>query len=164
LYDTLGNEQKITAKAPLFAENPSGLELYIVPQPLQLTGKSSGYEPKLLHEGLLDYYGIKKADKGVAIILEAKGPMTDMGAQKGTVKIIDQIGNLVAGNIEMEFNPTRTGTVAGVAVWNAKNTKGRTVSAATYLAIVEVEVKFDGKSLSESYVYRKAIMVTLSSK
>jgi hypothetical protein len=163
VFDLEGNKQDLTVRAPLLADSyPFELDLYVVPQPMSLIKLGDKrYEPKDLNDNLADYYKIPSSmRKGVAIVLEAKGPITDVSLQKGVVKIIDQTGNLVTDEISMKFDMTDRGTVAGVAVWDGKNRSGRTIGAATYLAIVEVEVKFDDRDAKESRAYRRAIMVT----
>jgi hypothetical protein len=160
--DLAGNIQDLTVRAPLKLTNqyPSGLELHIVPQPLQLVKVGKSQEPKAINQNFLDYYGISESAKGVAIVLEAKGPITDPNLQRGMVKIIDNTGNAVTEEMEMKFVITPQGTVSGVAVWDGKNRSGRTVGAATYLALVQVEVKFDDREATESRAYRKVIAVT----
>lgn len=159
--DALGNMQDLTVRAPLILTNPypSDLEVFVVPQPLYMIKAGKGLEAKKLSQNFMEYYGIEGQDKGVAIVLEAKGPVTSLD-QRGVVKVIDQLGNAVTDEMEMKFVMTKRGTVAGVVVWDGKNKVGRNVGASTYLAIVEVEVKFDDRDAKEARSYRKIIAVT----
>jgi uncharacterized protein (UPF0212 family) len=117
----------------------------------------------------MDYYKIHpNNNKGIAIVVEADGPVSDTSAQRGLVKIIDQTGNIV-NEVEMRFvqieKGDRKGNVVGVAVWDGKNTANRTVGASTYLALVEVEIQYDypgSKPISGNQ--RKIIAVTSSGK
>jgi hypothetical protein len=165
VYDlSSGNEQKLTTMAPLRLSHPypMDLTLHIVPQPFSLTkhGKQ-GYDPRELDPDLSNYYGIPQGSKGVAIILEAKGSISDISAQKGKVRIIDKTGNVVRDLEQMKFDYTPKGSVAGVAIWDGKNHAGRTVGPASYLALVEVEVVFDDRPSKEARIFRKTIMVNI---
>ncbi|MCL1945700.1 MAG: hypothetical protein FWF51_00910 [Chitinivibrionia bacterium] len=141
-----------TTKAPLRSTRKGKYTLHIIPQPLRL----SNGEPKPLDEGLVSHYNLKY-NKGAAIILELDGA-TDTTIQKGKVAIIDPLGNVLT-EMTLAFVHTKGKTVAGVAVWNAKNIKGRNVGAGTYLAIVTGEIKYDNDAV-EQFSVKKPISVS----
>ncbi|MCL1947331.1 MAG: hypothetical protein FWF51_09335 [Chitinivibrionia bacterium] len=148
IKDELGNAQVETVFAPLELGGAydKKVEVLIVPQPLTMMGNG----PKDLDKNLLKYYGLEnesEMQKGVAIVVEAKGPLKE-GANSGYIKIIDQTGNAVTEKIAFKFHTNKEeGKVVGAAVWNGKNTAGRTVGASTYLALYEISIVFyDGKN------------------
>jgi hypothetical protein len=173
IEDNSGNVQDLTVRAPLELKNkyPSELDLYVVPQPLYMIKVGDKrYEAKLLDKKLMEYYNIPESkNKGVALVLEAKGPLsTDLSKHQGFIKVIDQTGNGVTEEIPMVFTTIadgeRQGNVVGVAVWDGKNTSGRNVGASTYLALVQVEVQFDDRDGKEVRAYRKVIAVTTANE
>jgi hypothetical protein len=127
---------------------------------LYLTKSGKGHEAKKLDEGLINHYKMyDNKDKGVAIIVEAKGPVSNLEIQSGNVRIFDQIGNAVSEQMPMNFVVSNKGAVSGVAVWDAKNEKGRNVGAGTYLAVVNVSMVFYDRSSRVERSYRKMIQV-----
>ncbi|MDR0304340.1 MAG: hypothetical protein LBH98_06185 [Chitinispirillales bacterium] len=158
------NEQKLTTMAPLRLKRPydMDIQLHIVPQPLRLSknGGKGAYESNELDGEMSEFYNIAPGSKGVAIILEMKGCVSNLNTQRGVVRIVDQTGNTVSDDIPMKFDITKNGSVAGVCVWDGKNNRGRTVGAASYLALVEAEVDFDDRPSKEKRQYRKTIAVT----
>ena len=161
ISDTLNNMQhKATIRAPLTVvpEYPADVELHVYPQPLKMVKAGKSSEPKKFEESFRTYYGIPAhLSKGVAVILEAKSPeITDM---RGTVRIIDQTGNAVTGEMEMmlTYIPERN-IHALIAVWDGKNRSDRNVGAASYLALIQVEIIFGERE--EIRNYRRIIAVT----
>ncbi|MCL1946650.1 MAG: hypothetical protein FWF51_05790 [Chitinivibrionia bacterium] len=155
-------DKSVFAPLELSSSYDKNVEVLIVPQPLVLM--SDG--PKGLDPNLLNYYGIKGDDmkRGVAVIVEAKGPISKI---EGSMKVIDQTGNAVIENINFTPVTVGEGRLVAYAIWNGKNTAGRTVGASTYLALVEGNVVFDeggGKGNTESIKERKIIVVKQGGK
>jgi hypothetical protein len=163
-----GNVQRNSVFAPLILANtyPADLNLYVLPQPFVLAGSvPQEFEGET---GFRHHYELWNKDRGLAFIVEAGGPVSDTSLQRGSVTIFDQLGNAVSDRIEMDFivlkQGDRQGTVAGTAVWDAKNRSGRTVGAGAYLAIVEIEIKFDDRPNSEIRTFRRTIAVSVGDR
>jgi hypothetical protein len=160
-----------TARAPLILArpHPQRLGLYVVPQPLRLVNAGGHIEPMLLDEGLKQHFRIPAGSRGVAVVLEARAPLERIRGSNGyphhgTLKIIDNIGNVVREDITMNFveitEGNRAGTVVGYALWDGKNERGRVVGAAAYLALIEVSVKFYDSENPQVFRLRQLISVT----
>jgi hypothetical protein len=119
--------------------------LKISPQPLNLSKNGKAHEPQRIDDGMASYYKIPQGTKGTAIIFELKGADMPDGplVKKDAVKIFDKVGNLV-NKIDMKFDYDngKSKKVAGVAVWDGKNSKSRVVGAGLYKVVVEVEADF----------------------
>jgi hypothetical protein len=141
------------------------LDLWVVPQPLRLVNVKNRTEPAVLDEGLARYYQIPIGTQGVALIVEAMGPVhPNHYNNRGTMRIIDNIGNVVRENVEMKFvviqDGDRAGNVVGVAVWDGKNESGRFVGAASYLALIDVSVQFYDRPSPVRRDFRRQISVS----
>jgi len=167
IFDTEGNEAELTVRAPLILTNQyaDSLDLWVVPQPLRLVNVKNRTEPAVLDEGLARYYQIPIGTQGVALIVEAMGPVhPNHYNNRGTMRIIDNIGNVVRENVEMKFvviqDGDRAGNVVGVAVWDGKNESGRFVGAASYLALIDVSVQFYDRPSPVRRDFRRQISVS----
>ncbi|MCL1946648.1 MAG: hypothetical protein FWF51_05780 [Chitinivibrionia bacterium] len=164
ISDFFDNAQNLTARAPIIldGEYPNIFDLYVVPQPLVLSKTGNRFEPKELDDGLINYYSISRDKiKGVAIILHAQGPISYLEKQRGFFRIIDNTGNAVTDNIDMEFSEIGAGKFAFAGVWDGKNRAGRNVGSGTYLAVVQAEIKFDGNKGFNVYTFKKVVGVSV---
>ncbi|MCL2845724.1 MAG: hypothetical protein FWE23_09815 [Chitinivibrionia bacterium] len=167
VFDADGNEAELTVRAPLILsdEYADNFELWVVPQPLRLVNVRGRTEPAVLDEGLARYYQIPIGTQGVALIVEAMGPVhPNHYNNRGTMRIINNVGNVVRENVEMRFvviqDGDRAGNVVGVAVWDGKNDAGRFVGAATYLALIDVSVQFYDRPSPVRREFRRQISVS----
>ena len=166
--DISDNVQDLTVRAPIVLKGsyPNNLELHIVPNPLALVNTGGkGHEPYELDEGLLTYFSIPRGRiKGAAIVLEARGPVSDNKSLRGFFKIFDNTGNAVTDGIDMEFSDVAEGSAAGAGVWDGKNRNGRNVGAGTYLVLVQAEIKFHGDEYPQVYTLKKIIAVSVGKR
>ncbi|MDR0304226.1 MAG: hypothetical protein LBH98_05580 [Chitinispirillales bacterium] len=169
--DDSDNMQNLTVRAPLKVNGDysTDLNVRVVPQPLYMVKVGDKrYEPKSFDPSLVEYYKIQDNDKGVAVVIEAKGPISSPSNLQGYMKILDQTGNAVTQDIKIEpsviTEGDRKGNVVGVAVWDGKNTSGRNAGAGTYLALIQVEVQFDDREGKEVRTYRKIIAVSVGKR
>ncbi|MCL2845725.1 MAG: hypothetical protein FWE23_09820 [Chitinivibrionia bacterium] len=167
IFDADSNEVELTVRAPLILSNEyaDNFELWVVPQPLRLVNVRGRTKPAVLDEGLARHYQIPIGTRGVALIVEAMGPVRpNHYNNRGTMRIINSVGNVVRENIEMKFvviqDGDRAGNVVGVAVWDGKNDAGRFVAAATYLALIDVSVQFYDRPSPVRREFRRQISVS----
>jgi len=161
IRDTEENVQmNRTVRAPLFVEPkyPDDVELYIFPNPLQMVKHGKSNKPNVIDPHFLEFYGFAHlgVQNGSAILVDAKSP--DIIDLSGRVKIIDQTGNVVSEDIEMITGQSGRGTISAIAIWDGKNRSGRNVGAASYLAIIQVEIKY--RDSEEPRSYRRIIVVS----
>jgi hypothetical protein len=103
--------------------------------------------------------------RGVALVVVATGPVSQSG-NSGSIRIIDNIGNVVRENVEMRFVVVKEGIhegkTVGVAVWDGKNEWDRLVGAASYLALIDVSVVFTDRANPVTRQFRQLISVRSS--
>ena len=158
--DNIQNYSTVRAPLILSGEYPADFDIFIIPQPLRLMQVGNRQEPVKFCEDFRAFYNIPShLDKGVAVVLDARGPINP-DKQRVVVKILDQTGNAVTDDIEMTFRFTDRGTVSGVAVWNGKNRSGRTVGASSYLALISGEVIFDDGQTKPVGPFKRVIVVS----
>jgi hypothetical protein len=177
IHDNDSNFQHLTVWAPLIIVDNTTLqyeiELHIYPPVAQFVdGKPRAFGDT--HQDMYKVarrYGINETDRGIAFIIEAistspNGTLrSGASSHRGSVKILDPLGNAVTDVMEMTFDFTNDQTLVGTVVWDCKNTSERYVGQQMYVALIEVEIAMlSNISGIESVIrkkYRKSVGVAI---
>ncbi|MDR0304586.1 MAG: InlB B-repeat-containing protein [Chitinispirillales bacterium] len=133
-------EVNITLTVPVNIQK----SLKIYPNPLTLPKGGKGQVEEQLKFDMATYYKISPATKGSIIVLDLKGailPDEQPFVKRNVVKIFDKVGNLIS-EMDMKFDYDSGKNVAGICIWDGKNSNGRTVGVGSYKVIVDVEADF----------------------
>lgn len=121
------------------------------------------YAVSLDNEKSSDFFDCYKITekKGIAIVVEATGPVSINGDHNATLRVLDALGNIVRDDIVMSnFGFACNGKFYGAVVWDGKNNKGRNVGAGAYLGLIQVEIMFDDPAAPlEARTIRKTLGV-----
>jgi hypothetical protein len=149
IFDTNNNVQNLTTKTLLDASfnYRLGINLLVYPQPLVLDKDDNNViRTKNIDTRMYEFYNLESIgiakDAGVAFIIEATSPLSIDDAHRGKAHVLDNVGNVVSEELPFQFVVKQNGNLAGVAIWDAKNRKGRIVGRGAYLVAVEAFLIF----------------------